>query len=397
VKRLTLLLVLWFGLCAAAAAASNVWSLHAGMHGRQVKDAQYVMGGHNRFHLTTFHGPVNGYFGPKTEMATKRAKYWLGYHTPTSSSFDSRLYGYLRARPLTRPMQHRRAARRRAYASTHWMLHRGMRGAHVRDAQWLLRGHNRFHLKTYSGPLNGRFTRATAFSSWWVKYWLGYRKPIRPEFGHTLYEYLTGAKKLPADYLQRRVARRKVAGARTLAGFLRYAKTTLGTAYRWGGTDPFHGGADCSGLTQFIYSRYWHISLGRTTYVQVYDGHAISRPSRIGDLIFFGSPPHHVAMYVGHGRMLEDPHTGAVVRIVPVRSYSSVRRILPDSTPYTANASAAGFPMPWWGFALSLLFSLLVGVEAARRLMRRLARKAAHELGELADDLEEALEDEQRP
>ena len=37
-----------------------------------------------------------------------------------------------------------------------------------------------------------------------------------------------------------------------------------------------------------------------------------------GDLLFFYSPIHHVAMYVGGGMMIEAPHTGSFVRKVPV-------------------------------------------------------------------------------
>jgi cell wall-associated NlpC family hydrolase len=33
-----------------------------------------------------------------------------------------------------------------------------------------------------------------------------------------------------------------------------------------------------------------------------------------GDLVFFGSPIHHVGIYAGGGTMIEAPHTGAVVR-----------------------------------------------------------------------------------
>ena len=32
-----------------------------------------------------------------------------------------------------------------------------------------------------------------------------------------------------------------------------------------------------------------------------------------GDLIFYGSDLHHVAMYVGGGQVIHAPHTGAVV------------------------------------------------------------------------------------
>jgi cell wall-associated NlpC family hydrolase len=34
-----------------------------------------------------------------------------------------------------------------------------------------------------------------------------------------------------------------------------------------------------------------------------------------GDLVFFGSPIHHVGIYIGGGRMISAPHTGDVVKI----------------------------------------------------------------------------------
>ena len=40
-----------------------------------------------------------------------------------------------------------------------------------------------------------------------------------------------------------------------------------------------------------------------------------------GDLLFYGSPIHHVGMYIGGGQMVEAPYTGASVRVVsPYRS-----------------------------------------------------------------------------
>ena len=35
-----------------------------------------------------------------------------------------------------------------------------------------------------------------------------------------------------------------------------------------------------------------------------------------GDLLFAGSPIHHVGMYIGNGQMVEAPYTGAEVRVV---------------------------------------------------------------------------------
>ena len=37
-----------------------------------------------------------------------------------------------------------------------------------------------------------------------------------------------------------------------------------------------------------------------------------------GDLVFFGSPIHHVGIYVGGGMMIHAPHTGDVVSIDPL-------------------------------------------------------------------------------
>lgn len=37
-----------------------------------------------------------------------------------------------------------------------------------------------------------------------------------------------------------------------------------------------------------------------------------------GDLVFYGVPAHHVGMYVGGGRMVDAPHSGANVHVVPI-------------------------------------------------------------------------------
>jgi cell wall-associated NlpC family hydrolase len=39
-----------------------------------------------------------------------------------------------------------------------------------------------------------------------------------------------------------------------------------------------------------------------------------------GDLVFFANPGEHEAMYIGGGRIVEAPHTGAVVRIIGLYS-----------------------------------------------------------------------------
>ena len=104
-----------------------------------------------------------------------------------------------------------------------------------------------------------------------------------------------------------------------------------GTPYVWGGTSP-QPGFDCSGFVQYVYG-YFGISVSRTTYSQVNEGHAVS-PSDLqpGDLVFFGpaSAPYHVGIYIGGGQYVHAPETGDVVKISNLGSshgFSSARRI----------------------------------------------------------------------
>ncbi|MDF5755590.1 NlpC/P60 family protein [Spongiactinospora sp. TRM90649] len=44
-------------------------------------------------------------------------------------------------------------------------------------------------------------------------------------------------------------------------------------------------------------------------------GRPIIGPPRPGDIVFFGRPPTHCGIYVGDGKMINAPHSGAVVRV----------------------------------------------------------------------------------
>ncbi len=92
-----------------------------------------------------------------------------------------------------------------------------------------------------------------------------------------------------------------------------YASNFLGVPYVWGGTSP--SGFDCSGLVQYVYAHFG-ITLPRTSEEQQTVGTAVSMDElQPGDLVFFGSPAHHVGIYVGDGQFIEAPHTGLSVRI----------------------------------------------------------------------------------
>ncbi|URZ08030.1 C40 family peptidase [Clostridium felsineum] len=105
-----------------------------------------------------------------------------------------------------------------------------------------------------------------------------------------------------------------------------YAETFIGVPYVWGGSSP--SGFDCSGFVEYCYSHFG-VCLPRITYDQVYMGTTVTDDLKPGDLLFFGpaSSPYHVAIYAGNGQMVEAPHTGANVRLTPIRSYSIAKRI----------------------------------------------------------------------
>jgi cell wall-associated NlpC family hydrolase len=133
---------------------------------------------------------------------------------------------------------------------------------------------------------------------------------------------------------QQRAAEMKDAGtlknAKPIAGFpapppdsvaniaVRAALSYVGVWYRWGGAS--RSGVDCSGLVMLAYeaagidlSHYSGAQWDETTRVPLYD-------IEPGDLLFYGyDGDEHVAMYVGHGDMVEAEMTGTRVHVVPIR------------------------------------------------------------------------------
>lgn len=103
------------------------------------------------------------------------------------------------------------------------------------------------------------------------------------------------------------------------------AMQQLGTPYSWGGgglggkSGGFAQGSgivgfDCSSLLMYAFGKNGY-SLPRVSYDQLSKGERTSVGSlRPGDLVGFRDGS-HVALYLGGGRILESPHTGAVVRV----------------------------------------------------------------------------------
>jgi len=94
-----------------------------------------------------------------------------------------------------------------------------------------------------------------------------------------------------------------------------YARSRLGLPYVWAAAGP--RAFDCSGLTMWAY-RQIGISIPHSSRAQINCGQRVSRANiQPGDLVFFGSPIHHVGMYIGGGMMIHAPHSGDVVKIAP--------------------------------------------------------------------------------
>jgi cell wall-associated NlpC family hydrolase len=93
------------------------------------------------------------------------------------------------------------------------------------------------------------------------------------------------------------------------AAVVAFARRQVGKPYVWGGTGP--RSYDCSGLMLAAYR-----SVGRAiprTTSALLAGLRPPRKLRRGDLVF--GEPHHVAMYIGNGRVIHAPEPGRRVEI----------------------------------------------------------------------------------
>jgi cell wall-associated NlpC family hydrolase len=86
-----------------------------------------------------------------------------------------------------------------------------------------------------------------------------------------------------------------------------------GKPYRWGAAGP--DAFDSSGLMMYSWGKAG-VSLPHSSRAQFSATKRVARESlQPGDLVFFGSPIHHVGMYVGNGNMIHSPESGETVEI----------------------------------------------------------------------------------
>ena len=92
------------------------------------------------------------------------------------------------------------------------------------------------------------------------------------------------------------------------------ALSKVGSPYQWGAAGP--STFDCSGLTMWAWAQAG-VALPHNSAAQYAATPRVdSSDWQPGDLLFHGSPIHHVGMYIGNGQMVEAPYTGATVRVV---------------------------------------------------------------------------------
>ena len=110
------------------------------------------------------------------------------------------------------------------------------------------------------------------------------------------------------------------------SGLVGAARKAIGVPYVWGGSS-IPPGLDCSGLV------YWaakQLGLGwpRLTAAGYQSGSTpISWNAAVpGDLLFWGSPAHHVAIFAGGGKMVEEPREGLSGREISIWGSPTVGR-----------------------------------------------------------------------
>jgi hypothetical protein len=173
---------------------------------------------------------------------------------------------------------------------------------------------------------------------------VGVLPPVRTAAGASASPTTTGATFATALNDAQSEPTGNVSGAQVVASAEKY----LGVPYVFGGTST--SGLDCSGLVQKAYGDLG-ISLPRTAAEQATVGSPVPSLAQAqpGDILTFGDPAHHVAIYLGNNQMIAAPEPGDHVKIQSVyQTPTSIRRLAgtdtlaPDSLP-AAEAGVAQY------------------------------------------------------
>lgn len=94
---------------------------------------------------------------------------------------------------------------------------------------------------------------------------------------------------------------------------VKFAMSQIGDPYVWAAAGP--NSWDCSGLTMMAWGAAG-VSLPHSSRMQSGMGTPVSISAlQPGDLVFYYSPVSHVAMYIGGGKIVHAPHSGANVEV----------------------------------------------------------------------------------
>lgn len=119
-----------------------------------------------------------------------------------------------------------------------------------------------------------------------------------------------------------------------------------GVRYEYGAESGITSSFDCSSFTQFVFEQNG-ISLPRSSKQQSTVGTLVPRDElQPGDLVFFYSPIHHVAIYMGDGKILHTYGDDGVT-ITPLDTgwwdshYTTARRVLPANGQAVSDSGSA--------------------------------------------------------
>ena len=120
------------------------------------------------------------------------------------------------------------------------------------------------------------------------------------------------------------------------AAALAIAEHYVGVPYVWGGASPATG-FDCSGLVLYAYAQLGislpHYAAAQFAQFAKLDASQLAP----GDLVFFEPKPDgpgHVGIYAGDDRIVDAPHTGALVRYDSLSGYAAALGFMGAVRPY---------------------------------------------------------------
>lgn len=126
----------------------------------------------------------------------------------------------------------------------------------------------------------------------------------------------------------------------TANGLVSTAFGFLGVPYKFGGTDT-ETGIDCSALVMLIYKESLGMVLPRTAAEQAKASQSIDeKDMKPGDLVFYNTMKRtfsHVGIYIGDGKFIHAPRTGALVRVEEMdqtywkKRFDGARRVIAQS------------------------------------------------------------------